>query len=124
MNPNILTPQRGAESQDPFEAALRSALASLGVGVTTVFVAGRKVHALKTRHNHFEKVWCGDKTFECRINDRNYQRGEMVVLLEIADDGNLTGRGIVRVISHVLHGPGNGIHDGWVVFAMAEGGVK
>jgi hypothetical protein len=39
-------------------------------------------HTLKTWPGPFEAVWRGDKTFEVRLNDRFFQRGDVVVLKE------------------------------------------
>lgn len=41
-----------------------------------------RTHELKTWPVAFEAVWAGMKTFEIRLNDRFYQRGDHVVLLE------------------------------------------
>lgn len=39
-------------------------------------------HILKTTPDWFRAVWSGSKTFEIRLNDRNYQAGDEVLLRE------------------------------------------
>ena len=39
-------------------------------------------HILKTWPEDFQAVWTGEKTFEVRINDRNYQVGDVLILKE------------------------------------------
>ena len=39
-----------------------------------------KTHILKCWTEYFDRVWFGDKLFEYRVNDRDYQEGDEVVL--------------------------------------------
>lgn len=39
-------------------------------------------HELKTWPVYFQRVWKGEKTFEVRLDDRGYQKGDTVVLRE------------------------------------------
>ena len=39
-------------------------------------------HILKTWPEYYQAVWTGEKTFEIRVNDRNYQVGDLLVLQE------------------------------------------
>lgn len=65
------------------------------------------VHMLKTLPNYFEAVRCGNKTFEIRKNDRNFQIGDTLVLQEYLDTqntqsiGGFTGREISRRITYI-----------------------
>ena len=38
-----------------------------------------KLHRIKIDIRHAKAVSCGDKTFEVRFNDRNYQKGDLIV---------------------------------------------
>lgn len=40
------------------------------------------VHDLKIHPEHFKPVWCGEKTFEIRFNDRDYKVGDLLDLHE------------------------------------------
>ena len=40
------------------------------------------VHSLKTLPVYFQRTWEGEKTFEVRIDDRGFQRGDTLVLRE------------------------------------------
>jgi len=41
-----------------------------------------KTHVLKCWSEYFERVWDGTKLFEYRVNDRDYQEGDEVLLRE------------------------------------------
>lgn len=61
-----------------------------------------KVHHLKTWPPHFQEVRDGKKTFELRLNDRNFQVGDFLVLEEYEPDKGYTGRSTARRITHIL----------------------
>ena len=44
-----------------------------------------KLHELKIKHEYFEEVDRGRKTFELRKNDRNYQVGDLIHFVEVYD---------------------------------------
>lgn len=44
-------------------------------------------HELKCRTEYFQRVVSGQKTFEIRKNDRDYQVGDVLVLKEIGPEG-------------------------------------
>lgn len=57
-------------------------------------------HSLKTLNPYFEKSWGGDKTFEVRVDDRDFNVGDYILLYEYDPiSGSPLGRG---VIVHVL----------------------
>lgn len=69
----------------------------------------------------------GEKTFEIRFNDRNYQPGDELTLQEtkhsaqaMADGQPLayTGRYLVREVTHVMRGPIYGLMDGWAILSI------
>jgi|GEM_PF-6112138 len=68
-----------------------------------------KVHILKTWPDLFESLTApleGRKTVELRFNDRDFQPGDILVLLEYgpetAHEKQYTGRHCVRVVTHVF----------------------
>ena len=61
----------------------------------------RNVKELKIRQEYLERVLLGEKTFEIRKNDRNYQEGDILVLREY--EGAYTGRVAVVAVQYVLN---------------------
>ena len=41
-----------------------------------------KTHELKTLPEYFEQVWNGNKRFELRKNDRDFQENDILILKE------------------------------------------
>lgn len=60
-----------------------------------------KVHELKTVHEYFVGVWDGSKTFEIRNNDRDFDRGDILVLRETDFDEPVT-RVVVAEVTYTL----------------------
>lgn len=74
-------------------------------------------HYLKTIQPYFEEVRKGNKQFEVRRNDRNFNVGDLVVLQEFID-GTLTGNTIdCGAITYVLK-DFPALQDGFVVFGF------
>ena len=60
-------------------------------------------HELKTINPYFEMVWNGNKKFELRKNDRDFQKGDALVLKEyIPVENRYTGRTIWCMITCVI----------------------
>lgn len=57
-------------------------------------------HELKILPRYFQPVLDGTKTFEIRVNDRNFQEGDTVTLKEW-DGERFTGRNVDRQITFV-----------------------
>lgn len=79
-----------------------------------------RVHELKITKDFADSVWYGDKTFELRLNDRGYQKGDIVRFFPIDKLG-------CEMIYHPLHKKeyeityvinGFGLDKDWVVFAI------
>jgi hypothetical protein len=81
-----------------------------------------KVHALKTDPLFFRPIAAGDKTFELRVNDRDYKVGDFVVLREfIWRRQQYSGSYTVRQIAYILKGAfQEGLGKGWVIFQMKK----
>lgn len=61
------------------------------------------IHDLKIWPEHFRDVRAGIKTAELRLNDRNYQPGDVLVLREYdPQTGEYTGNVETRTVTHVL----------------------
>lgn len=91
-------------------------------------------HVLKTWPEYFEAVRRGQKTFEGRKNDRNFQVGDTVILHKTNEDGTQytyigkDGKPCIEYdlrfeIGFILHGGQFGIQEGWCVFSLLGGEV-
>jgi len=85
------------------------------------------VHELKTDDTVFQAVWRGDKTYEIRVNDRDYKIGDQLVLMETVYPGKamkknapllFSGRQIVAVVTHILYGPVYGLAQDWCIMSI------
>ena len=75
-------------------------------------------HKLKTRPEYFNAVISGEKKFELRKNDRNYQIGDSFTLMEWSIANGYTGRQYSGRIKYVLKDyPQYGLADGYCIFA-------
>lgn len=80
-------------------------------------------HDLKTWPEFFQAVKRGDKTFEVRVNDREYKVGDILNLQEWDPDflpgiGCYTGDEIKLDVLYILDGGQFGIDKGTVVMAI------
>jgi Domain of unknown function (DUF3850) len=87
-----------------------------------------KTHILKTDPTAFADVLSGAKTFEIRLNDRGFEVGDTLQLLETEHDGAdmrsgapliYTGREITKTVSHIQ--TGYGLAEGWCCLSFASG---
>lgn len=90
------------------------------------------IHELKTWSEYFNDIVSGKKPFELRKNDRNFQVGDKLHLIEIAYpeplylDGVMgidpvrlsTGRSITKEVTYILHGPLFGLEEGYCVMGL------
>ena len=57
---------------------------------------------LKVDREYFEKILSGEKTFEIRLGDKDFNVGDTLILLEKDPDRKeLTGRKIEKVITYL-----------------------
>ncbi len=76
-------------------------------------------HELKTWPVYFRRVKSGDKTFEVRKCDRDFQIGDFLKLKEFnPDNGGYTGNEVCVYVKYILHGGDFGIQDGYCVMAI------
>ena len=67
-----------------------------------------RTHELKCWPEFFAPIESGEKTAELRLNDRNYQVGDILVLCEYDPNNEVyTGRRCRRRVSHIVHGCGS-----------------
>lgn len=61
-------------------------------------------HILKIWPEFFDALLCGNKKCETRINDRNYQLGDVLVLREyIKEEDRYTGRVVIYSVTHITY---------------------
>lgn len=79
-----------------------------------------RTHRLKTLQSYFTEVWNGVKTFEVRNNDRDFQVGDNLVLVEYEPSPDITidSRQLGCTVRYVLPGGRFGIDPGYVVMAI------
>lgn len=74
------------------------------------------IHYLKILPEYYDKVRTNEKTFEIRKNDRDYIKGDIVVLREFSKDGFYTFREpIFRKVTYITDFEQK---PGFVVFGM------
>ena len=76
----------------------------------------RQHHYIKCETRFFKDVENGEKKFEIRKNDRDYQVGDMIYLQEVVE-GVPTGQSMAGVeIQYIFHGGKYGIPSDYCVF--------
>lgn len=80
----------------------------------------RKIHDLKILPEYFESIIAGDKTFEVRLNDRNYKKGDLLLLKEWSNDEGYTGRKTIKSIGYIFYGGQYGIEETYCVFGLKK----
>lgn len=78
-----------------------------------------KTHHLKTQHHFFEMVRIGIKPFELRQDDRDFWSGDVLVLQEIDQTGQATGRELVREVTCIV-ADGPWLTPGYVAMGLRE----
>lgn len=77
------------------------------------------VHQLKTWPVFFERIYTGEKPFEIRKNDRDFQSGDTLRLSEFDNEtSQYTGRVILRTITYVMQGGAFGLEAGFVCLGL------
>lgn len=79
-----------------------------------------KTHYLKTWPEYFIEVWLGNKNFEFRKNDRDFQVGDTLVLQEYDPEKQQhSGRHITVKVTYVLQ-DFEGIAPGYCVMSIKQ----
>lgn len=72
-------------------------------------------HELKTIQPFYKQVANGNKMFELRKNDRNFQIGDTLILMEYdPSTGWYTGRNVKVIVMNMIENS-NGIEDGYCI---------
>jgi hypothetical protein len=75
-------------------------------------------HELKTWPEYFEEVMKGNKPFEIRRDDRNYQIGDTLILQEYTMTNGYTDREVVADVTYIFPGGSFGVEDGYCVMGL------
>lgn len=78
-----------------------------------------KVHELKTYPQYFRKTLYGKKSFEIRLNDRDFKVDDVILLREW-DGTKFTGREIRGVITYILSDKFIGLEKGYVAISLGS----
>lgn len=82
------------------------------------------IHELKIMPKYFNAVVSGKKTFEVRINDRNYKTGDYLALNEYdVTDSVYTGRSCIVYVDYVLNDESY-CKSGYVVMSIKPCGLN
>lgn len=80
-----------------------------------------KEHKLKTWIPYYQEVKNGNKTFEIRKNDRDFEVGDILILEEWNHDTQTyTGNFIYKKVKYITQGGKFGIEEGYVVMSLAN----
>jgi ASC-1-like (ASCH) protein len=87
-----------------------------------------RTHKLKTWPSYFEAVLHGGKTFEIRLNDRDFAVGDWLILEEWIPPVSLdelspkeyTGRKLKKLVTYVMQGGRFGLDQHWCVLGLSE----
>lgn len=79
------------------------------------------VHYLKIKPEYYKDVLYGLKTFELRKNDRNFQVGDILMLIKLDDKGNETEQVIRKKVTYILKDcPQYGLKEGYAILGIGE----
>ena len=74
-------------------------------------------HILKIKKVYHDAIRSGDKTFEVRHNDRNYQKGDCIQFCNTPGEPPIRDLSVYQITN--VHS-GLGMKDGYVVLAIRE----
>lgn len=74
------------------------------------------IHHIKTIEPFYTDIKHRQKTFELRLNDRNYQVGDVLHQRQFVD-GELTGRSVYTKVTYILQGF-QGLVDGYCILGV------
>ena len=83
-------------------------------------------HILRCWPEYMSEIQSRRKKFELRLNDRDYEVGDILHLHEFDPSANLaTGTGYNgnetrRRVAHILYGPKFGLAEGWCCMSISD----
>lgn len=80
------------------------------------------VHYLKIKEEYYRDVEIGLKTFELRKNDRDFQVGDILMLIKLDDKGNETDQVTMVKVTYILKDcPQYGLKEGYAILGIDTG---
>jgi ASC-1-like (ASCH) protein len=76
------------------------------------------VHELKLDPQYFDAIDSNRKTFEIRLNDRDYKIGDTLRLNEWDEQTGYSGRWLKREVTYILRGGLLGLGEGFVIMSI------
>lgn len=80
----------------------------------------QQVHKLKTLPEYFEKVAAGEKPWELRKNDRNFQVHDLLILQEWDREKGYTNREMRALIVYIFKGGKYGLEKGYCILSIEK----
>lgn len=79
-----------------------------------------KKHFIKIKSRYVESISSGEKNFEVRYNDRDYQVDDVLVMYEVDDEGKIKDNLLLRRVIYLLKDSDiEGLKPGWCVLGTA-----
>lgn len=80
-----------------------------------------RIHYIKSWPTQFDAIKSGEKTFEWRKNDRDYAKGDVLVLKKFdpAEGGGFMPEQITVYVTYVMYG-GFGLPDGYCIMSISH----
>lgn len=80
-----------------------------------------KSHILKTWPEYMDSIVSGEKMFELRKNDRDFQVGDVLILVEYDPGSKLfLKREVQKRITYILEGPAFGLKEGYCIMSLVD----
>lgn len=79
-----------------------------------------KIHNLKILPEYYAAVRNGTKRFEVRENDRQFELGDILRLMEWEEGAGFSGAEILVPVTYILYGSHYGVRDGYCVMSIGE----
>ncbi len=76
-----------------------------------------KTHELKTVQPYFSDVIAGRKNFECRLNDRDFKKGDTLKLMEWTGR-EYTGNFATKKVTYIMYDDFYGLAEGYCVMGV------
>lgn len=77
-----------------------------------------KVHHIKTIEPFFTELVNGTKTFEARLNDRDYKAGDEICACKFDPERGFLGPNFTFTAGFILYGPAYGIEEGHCIISV------
>lgn len=78
-------------------------------------------HKIKIKEEYYTEITNGNKTFELRKNDRDYQEGDTIEFIVLKENGEQKTSSRIYKITYILKGvPEYGLADGFCIFSIRE----